>query len=462
MKKSPKTNNIQYVIEKAGPDDLPPILAVMKPWNMHHYPSPEMEELDVNNFFVARIGREIVGAAGFTLLSQRLGKTTLLGVLPEYGGTGIGRDLQNARLKAMHQVGVKKVITNADRRKVISWYMRHYRYKKVGTLKKVCSFGDPGIESWTTLEMDLDAFMRKHNRKAIEQEYIARNEPHPLAPYPPLLINVCLSGAVPTKDLTSLVPISEEEIVENAIAVYDAGARVVHIHAFDNNGAPTWKASVFERIINGIRRERPDLICCASCSGRHFPELEKRTEVLHLTGASKPDMASLTLGSLNFISGPSINTVDTIQDMAEIMKQKKIKPELEVFDLGMIALATFLERKGYLEGTKYFNFMMGSLGQIPATIGNLAAMIEALPEKSTWSAAGLGNFQLPINAAAMIAGGGVRVGIEDYFYYDYASKKFASNVDLVKRIVRLAGEIERDIATPVEARELIGLTDMQK
>lgn len=459
MTRPRKIKNIQYVIEKAGPADLPLILEVMQPWNMHHYPSPEMEEIDVNNFFVAKVGENIVGAAGFKLLSQTLGKTTLMAVLPEYGGTGMGKDLQNARLKAMHQVGVQKVITNADRPKVISWYMRHYRYKKIGTLKKVSSYGDPNIDSWTTLEMDLDAYMRKVSRKSIEQEYIARNEPHPLAPYPPLIINVCLSGAVPTKDITSFVPISEEEIIENAIEVYDAGARIVHIHAFNKKGSPTWKASVFERIIKGIRKERPDLICCASCSGRHFPEFEKRTEVLHLTGASKPDMASLTLGSLNFASGPSVNSIDTIQRMAEIIKKKEIKPELEVFDLGMIAFAAFLERKGYLEGIKYFNFMMGSLGQIPATIGNLATMIKALPEKSTWSAAGLGNFQLPINVAAMIAGGGVRVGIEDYFYYDYNRKKLASNVDLVKRIARLAHEIERRIATPREARKLIGLAD---
>ena len=457
MKTHNKEKNIFYIIEKAGFNDLPQILEVMRPWNMHHYPSPEMEELDVNSFYVAKVKGKIVGAAGFKLLSQTLGKTTLMAVLPQYAGTGIGKDLQNARLKAMHQVGVKKVITNTDRPKVISWYMRHYRYKKVGTLKKLCSYGDPDVDHWTTLEMDLDAYMRKLNRTSIEQEYIARNEPHPLAPYPPLIINVCLSGVVPTKEITSLVPISEEEIIEDAIRVFDAGARIVHIHAFDNNGNATWKASVFERIITGIRRERPDLICCVSCSGRHWNEIEKRTEVLHLTGASKPDMASLTLGSLNFASGPSINTVDTIQGMAEIMQKKKIKPELEVFDLGMIAFATFLERKGYLAGRKYFNFMMGSLGQIPATIGNLATMIKALPENSTWSAAGLGNFQLPMNVAAMIAGGGVRVGIEDYFYYDYNRKKLASNEDLVKRIVRLASEIERKIATPAEARNLIGL-----
>ena len=454
--KSKKGPN-KYTIEKAGPNDLPDILKVMSSWNMHHYPSPEMEELDVESFFVAKVEGKIVGASGYKLLSQTLGKTTLLAVLPEYSGWGIGEALQDMRLKHMHQVGVKKVITNSDRPRVISWYIRRYRYKKVGTLKKLCSYGDPDIDHWTTLEMDLEAHMRRVNRQAIEEEFIARNEPHPLAPYPPLIINVCLSGAVPTKDITKFVPIGVDEIIEDAIKVYDAGARIVHIHAFDKQRKSTWKAKVFEKIIIGIRRERPDLLCCVSCSGRHWNEFEKRSEVLHLCGKAKPDMASLSLGSLNFVNGPSINSIDTITQLAEIMKKNKIKPELEVFDLGMVSFATYLERKGLLEDRKYFNFMLGSIGQIPATIGNLSQMVKALPENSTWSAAGLGIFQLPMNVAALVAGGGVRIGIEDNYYYDYGRKKLASNLDLVQRIASIAESLERKIATPAETRQLLGL-----
>ncbi len=458
MKQSDNKRKMSFTIEKAHLDDLPRILEVMKPWNMHYFPSLEMEELDVNSFFVAWDKGKIVGASGYKLLSQTLGKTTLMAVLPEYEGIGLGQALQEARLEAMHRVGVKKVITNSDRSKVISWYIRHYRYKKVGTLKKLCSYGDPDIDHWTTLEMDLEAYMRRANRKAIEQEYIARNEPHPLAPYPPLIINVCLSGSVPNKDITEFVPIREEEIIKDAITVYDAGARIVHIHAHDEKGDSTWKAPVYERILTGIRRERPKLVCCVSCSGRHWNEFEKRTEVLHLTGQAKPDMASLTLGSLNFAKSPSVNSVDMILRMAETMKEKGIRPELEVFDLGMVNFATYMERKGYLEGRKYFNLMLGSLGQVPATIGNLAAMIQSLPEDSTWSAAGLGTFQLPMNVAAIVAGGGVRVGIEDFFYYDYDRKKLATNEVLVNRIVRIANELDRTVATPAETRQLLGLT----
>jgi uncharacterized protein (DUF849 family)/N-acetylglutamate synthase-like GNAT family acetyltransferase len=452
-KKAPR----DYKIEKAGPDDLPQILEVMRPWNMHHYPSPEMEALDANSFFVAKVKGKIIGASGYTLLSQTLGKTTLLAVLPEYSGWGIGEELQNVRLKHMHQVGVKKVTTNADRPRVISWYIRRYRYKKIGTLKKLCSYGDPEIDSWTTLELDLDAYIRRIERKTIEDEFIARNEPHPLAPYSPLIINVCLSGAVPTKDITEYVPISTDEIIADAVKVYDAGARIVHIHAFDRKGRPTWKGEVFEQIITGIRKERPHLLCCVSCSGRHWNEFEKRSEVLHLSGKAKPDLASLSLGSLNFVSGPSINSIDMITKLAALMQKKKIKAELEVFDLGMVSFATYLERKGFLEGRKYFNLMLGSIGQIPATVGNLAHMVKTLPENSIWSAAGLGIFQLPMNVAALVAGGGIRIGIEDNYYYDYGRTKLATNLDLVERIVRIAETVERRVATPEESRQLLGL-----
>lgn len=173
-------------------------------------------------------------------------------------------------------------------------------------------------------------------------------------------------------------------------------------------------------------------------------------------------MASLTLGSMNFAAGTSVSSVELILLMAETMQKLKIKPELEVFDLGMIGFAGYLERKGCLQGRKYFNLMLGSLGQIPATVGNLAVMINALPGNSFWAAAGLGHFQLSMNMAALVAGGGVRVGIEDYFYMDFARRTLATNEALVKRIVRLAHEIERRVATPAEARELVGLGGARK
>ncbi|HXK62480.1 MAG TPA: GNAT family N-acetyltransferase, partial [Acidobacteriota bacterium] len=342
------------IIQKARPEDLDAILEVMKPWNMHHVPSPEMEELDLDCFYVARLGSRVVGAAGYKVLSQTRGKTTLLGVLPEYCNAGIGRMLQDIRLEAMHRVGVKTVITNADRPETIAWYKKHYGYREVGRLAKVSSFGDPSVDHWTTLELDLDAYFHRLDRTRWASEYVARNEPHPLSPYPPLVINVCLTGMVPEKKAAPFVPISVEEIVEDAVRVFDAGARVVHVHARDAEGKPTWDARVYERIFRGIRRERPELICCASTSGRLWSDFERRSEVLYLDGPAKPDFASLTLGSLNFINGPSVNSLDTIVRLAETMRERGILPELEVFDVGMIGVAKYLERKGVITGRKYF------------------------------------------------------------------------------------------------------------
>ena len=452
---------MDFKIEKASEEDYKDILSVMKPWNMHHVPSVEVEKLDILCFFVAKIDNKIVGASGYEMLSSDLGKTTLLGIYPEYQGTGIGKALQNIRLEKMFELGAKKVITNSDRPEIIVWYKKHYGYKKIGKIKKLCSFGLDSIDYWTTLEMDLDSYFntRKQNEFRI-RKYVQENDPAPMSDYPPLIINVCLTGMIPSKISNKYVPVSVDEIIEDAIRVYDAGARVVHIHARDENGLPTPDAKYYEKIISTIRRERPGLICCATTSGRNWKSFESRSEVLELTGKAKLDMASLTLGSLNFLTGTSVNSIDMIEQLAMKMKEKNIKPELEVFDYGMINLAKYLERHEIISGKKYFNILLGNINTAPATIGNLAMLVEALPEKSVWGAAGLGGFQLPMNTAAIVAGGHVRVGIEDSIYYDYQQMHLASNEALVKRVVRIAEELQRPLATAQEARYMMGLEGM--
>lgn len=445
-------------IRRANPGERNSILSVMKPWNMHHVPSKEMEELDISCFFVATIEDKIIGASGYKMIAETIGKTTLLGVLPEHNGKGVGKFLQDARLKAMHELGAKTVITNADRSSTISWYKKNYGYYEIGKLKKVASFGDDAIDSWTTLEMNLENYMNT-KLKIFKKNYNKKNQPHPLNPFPPLLINVCLTGMIPTKKMTKFVPISPEEISEQAIGVYDQGARIVHLHARNEDGTPTWKAEIYEKIITLIKRERPDLICCISTSGRDWPELERRSEALFITGKGKPDMASLTLGSLNFPSGPSVNSIDMVTKLAIIMKEKNIIPELEVFDSGMLNLAKVLETKEIFSGKKYFNLLFGSLNSIPASVKDLDYLVSKLPENSTWAAAGIGQFQLPINVAAIVMGGNVRVGLEDNIYYDYDRKQLATNEDLVKRLVRISKEIYRPIATPKETRQMIGMID---
>ncbi len=447
-----------FVIEKAGPGDRTAILAVMRPYNMHHVPSVEMEELDLECFFVARIDGSIVGAAGYRLLAPGRAKTTLLGVLPEYSGHGVGKALQHRRMEVMHQAGVRVLTTNADRPDTILWYRKHFGYRPVGTLPKLCSFGLEDVDHWTTLETDLDGYFAGLDAREQERSaYMAANDAHPLAPYPPLIINVCLTGMIPTRTQTPHVPLAVDEIIADAVAVYDAGARIVHIHARDAGGRPTPDPALYEKIITGIRRERPGLICAATTSGRNWADFERRSAVLYLDFAARPDMGSLTLGSLNFLTGASTNTIEMVERLALAMKDQGVKPELEIFDLGMINLARYLERNGLIGGRKYFNLLFGNLNTAPATLASLATLTAALPEDSLWGAAGLGQFQLPMNTAAIIAGGHVRVGLEDSIYYDNARTKLATNRQLVERVVRLAGELQRPIATAGEARALCGL-----
>jgi ribosomal-protein-alanine N-acetyltransferase len=148
-----------FTIRPARPDDEPAILEIMRPWNMHHVPSAEMEALDMGCFFVAEIGPVIIGASGYKVLGQGQGKTTLLAVRPEYLGSGAGAALQVKRLQAMAALGVDTVTTNADRPETIAWYKSRFGYREVGKLQKIHDFGRSDIDHWTTLQLDLKAYM---------------------------------------------------------------------------------------------------------------------------------------------------------------------------------------------------------------------------------------------------------------------------------------------------------------
>lgn len=144
-----------YTIEKAKAEDIPAIMRVLRTANMHHIPSKEMPELDYNQCFVAKTGNHIVGVGGYKMISPACGKTTVLVVEPKYRKKGIGEALQLRRMKAMVQAGAKKIITNADLPESIEWYKKHFGYKVVGTLKKFHEFGHPGVDHWTTLELNI-------------------------------------------------------------------------------------------------------------------------------------------------------------------------------------------------------------------------------------------------------------------------------------------------------------------
>lgn len=281
--------------------------------------------------------------------------------------------------------------------------------------------------------------------------------PHPIEPYSKLIINAAITGMVPQKKDSPYIPISVEEIIQDATACCRAGASIVHIHARDKNGAPTCDKGVYAEIISGIREKCPDLIICASTSGRIHNTFESRSQVLELENNLKPDMASLTLGSLNFIQQASINSPEMIEKLALKMKEKGIVPEMEIFDAGMINTARVLIKKGILVRPFICNLLFGSIYSVPRTLFDLSYMVKSLPRGFIWGAAGIGKFQLTINLAAILMGGNVRVGLEDNIYFDCNKDTLATNEQLVTRLVNFTKSIGREVATPKEAVSILGI-----
>lgn len=267
-----------------------------------------------------------------------------------------------------------------------------------------------------------------------------------------LIINAAINGALLGKKETPHVPLHVDEIVACCQRVREAGAAIVHIHARAQDQAPSTAPAVYGEIVEKVRR-MTDLIVCVSLSGRFVQDIESRAAAL----ASRPDMASLTLGSMNFSHQPSINAPEDIQTLAQRIVAADAVPELEAFDSGFINKANYLIKKNVLRPPYYFNIILGSLGTAPLDLIGLGHMINMLPEGATWAAGGLGRFQLDANVMALAAGGHVRVGLEDNIYFDRQRKDLADNPQLVSRIARIAREMGREPATPEEARRIIGL-----
>ena len=290
----------------------------------------------------------------------------------------------------------------------------------------------------------------------MEEEYDL-GIPHPIKPYQKLIINAALTGMVPTKEDNPHVPVSVDEIIEDGINCYKAGASILHLHARDNDQKPTYKKEIYAQIIEGIKSQCADVIICTTTSGRVDNTFEKRSQVLELNGKLKPDMGSLTMGSLNFPKKASVNTPEMIENLALKMKENGIVPEIEIFDVGMISTTKVLIKKGILKPPFYFNLLFGSIYSIPATMFDLSYMVKNLPPHTNWAAAGIGKFQLKMNCASVLMGGHVRVGLEDNLYYDQEKKELATNMLLISRVIKFADEIERKVATAKEAREMLGI-----
>jgi 3-keto-5-aminohexanoate cleavage enzyme len=269
-----------------------------------------------------------------------------------------------------------------------------------------------------------------------------------------LIITVAPTGSVPRKRDTPYVPVTPDEIAETAYLCEQEGASVIHVHCRNENERPTSDYTVFKETLDKIRK-RTHLITMASTSGVAGKSDKERAQPLK----AKPEMASLTTGSLNFAGRkPSIvyvNTWETIAFLANSMLKATVKPEIEAFDVGFIRQGIKLVEQGLVKEPAHFQLVMGVDGGVPATLDNLLHMSRQLPNTATYSVAGIGRGQLNVTTASIMLGGHVRVGLEDNIYY--AKGKLGANHEFVARARKLAESLQREVASPDEAREILGL-----
>lgn len=265
-----------------------------------------------------------------------------------------------------------------------------------------------------------------------------------------VIINFTPTGMIPTKAMTPHVPITPAEIVEQTHAAYEVGITCVHLHARNEQGAPTADPAVYKQIVNGVKKHCPGLVICLSLSGRNITDQAERAAPLQL----KPDMASLTLSSLNFNKQASINEPETIKFLTEEIVKCGAKPEFEVFDTGMINYAHYLIKKQNLKPPYYFNFIFGGVATAQLHPVLIEYMVQQLPKQSYAALGGIGDYQLKAHQYATGHGLGIRVGLEDNIFWDSGRSRLATNQELITRIHSLAADSSRPVMSSAEFRAL--------
>jgi uncharacterized protein (DUF849 family) len=262
------------------------------------------------------------------------------------------------------------------------------------------------------------------------------------------IINFTPTGTQPTKE-NSFAPIEVNEIIEEVHNANELGISIVHIHARDQvTFKNTYKKEVYSQIIEGIRKHCGELIICTSLTGRNFPELEKRTEVLQLY----PDMGSLTMSSLNFPTGASVNEPSMILSLIEEMEKYGVNPEIECFDSGMINYTNYLISKNILKEPHYINVILGNIYNSQSDIHSIASIKSSLPKNSKVCFGGVGSQQVRSNVYGLLEADGVRIGLEDNLYYK--DKEKATNTQLLKRVHNIMNGMELEILSSKELRDL--------
>jgi len=267
-----------------------------------------------------------------------------------------------------------------------------------------------------------------------------------------LMITAAMIGAEVTRQDHPEIPVTPEEIAEAAYECYKAGASIIHLHVRKPDGTPTQDVAIYKQTMKLIK-DKCNVIIQVSTGGAVGMPTEERIAPVRL----RPEMATLTAGSVNFGEDVFLNSPQDVELFALHMKEYGVKPEIEVFDTGMIGTAIRMEKKGLLVSPLHFDLVMGVPGGIPGTPKNLLSLVESLPHNATWTVAGIGRTQLPLGVMAIILGGHVRVGFEDNIYYSRGILA-ASNAQLVARIARISHEMGREVATPAETRKILGIT----
>jgi 3-keto-5-aminohexanoate cleavage enzyme len=269
-----------------------------------------------------------------------------------------------------------------------------------------------------------------------------------------LIITAAITGSRIPRDVAPHIPITSEEIVLSAIESWNAGAAVIHIHVRDpKTGLGSQDLKLFRHVVEPLRK-KTDLLLCLTTSGipgRNLP-IEERLKPLDL----EPELASFDAGSINLGGAVFINTPEFLEAAAKRMREKGVKPELEIFDVGMMVTCLRMRDEGHLKEPLHFQFVLGTPWGSPATPQSFLHLYEYLPRKSTWSIIGIGKGHLPMAMMGLIMGGHIRVGMEDNIYYQRGMLA-TSNAQFVERIVRIAREYGREVATPTEAREILGV-----
>lgn len=269
-----------------------------------------------------------------------------------------------------------------------------------------------------------------------------------------VILTVALTGAVPTKKDNQNLPTQPKEIASAAIECWKAGASVAHIHVRDDNDVPSMNFDKFKETVNLIRKSNCNIVINLTTSGAQNQTYEDRIRPFR---ELRPELASFDAGTMNWMNNSVfMNEPKFLELLGCEMQKSGVKPEIEVFDIGMLNNAKHYLKKGILKEPAHFQICLGAPGGMEATTENLLHVVNHLPEKCTWGTFGIGKGAMEITMSALALGGNIRVGFEDNVYYHYG-KLAESNVDFVKRVKRLAKEMDKTIATPDETREILAL-----